>query len=60
MVISYSGPREVLGGGNQMGEMREDFLETSDHEVMKEEEKLMGTWEGRAFTEMRRDWVVEE
>ena len=43
-----------------MGEMREDFLETSDHEVMKEEEKLMGTWEGRAFTEMRRDWVVEE
>lgn len=43
-----------------MEEMREGFLEISDHEVMKEEERLIGIWEGKALREMRRDWVIWE
>lgn len=43
-----------------MEEMREDILEKSDHEIIKEEESLTGIWGGGAFRQMRRACVILE
>lgn len=43
--------------GDQMEEMKEGFLEKSNHEITEGEESLTGTGEGGR---LHGDWVVQE